>query len=718
MKIKQLLYALLITAFSVLIVQMISGISFINAIEMQSYDYRMKFHGNKAVNDSIVIVAIGDQSYEAMNHQFPWPRNWHGELVRNLKEAQAKLIIFDIQFDAENPLDTAFAEAIKDAGNVILVGKAEEETNQFKTNIGSTAIPPNELLLRNAYSWALVGLNPDDDGVYRRYNLGNRLIDNDSEKGYVVHPTLAVEAFKYIKGLPKETPLIHHEEDHYFSLGNYTFPVVTRVEYVNSNISFLINFAGGRNTYKWYSYETVIDDENFDLHEDFDLDTFDDPGDAEAGIPPGLLHSGVFKDKIVLVGATFAEQDTKATPYTSSGVLTPGVELHANALQTVLNGSYYQYLDGKYNLLISICLALLIFLCAQFLSTLKSILCTTFITIGYVFLSFYLYKNHIVLEFATPIMIIGFTFTANYVYNYILSYKEKTQIKSAFGHYVPPAVVNELLDNPNMLHLGGEEREMTVMFSDVAGFTTISENLSPKELVELLNEYLTAMTDLVLKNNGIIDKYEGDAIMAEWGAPLPSDDHALMACKTAIEMQQVLKQMRPKWAAKGLPPLEARIGINTGEMVVGNMGSRDVFDYTVMGDNVNLASRLEGANKPYKTFIMISEATLSQVKDHIRARELDYIRVKGKTQPIQVFEIIGFLSDTLSESEKACLLHYDIGLRYYREQVFDKALIEFNKALEANSEDGPSQLYKERCTHFIEHPPEPHWDGVFTMTTK
>jgi adenylate cyclase len=721
MKKRDIFIALLITVIAVFFTQIITQVSFFNNIELQSYDYRMNvIRGKRPANDSILIVNIGDQSYSAMNQIFPWPRSWHGHLVKNLKRAGAKLIIFDIQFDANHETDSFFAKEIANAGNVILVGKAEEARLGQMATIGSAAVPPNEVLKNAAYSWALIGTDPDNDGVFRRYIFGNRIIENSSPKGYIIKPTLATEAFKYLKGFPKDFPITHDEENNTFSIGNYSFPALDRLEYGTNVNSFLINYTGGSNTFKWYSYESVVDDENFEINEEFDIDAFDDPGDSELGIPPGLLHSGIFKDKIVLIGATFAElYDNKPTPFSGTNQsLVPGVELHANALQTLLEASYYQYLTRNSNRLIVFALALLIFIFAHYLKTWLSFLSTFLLLIGYLTASIFAFQNLVVLEFINPVLTIFLVFSANYVYKYIVSFREKATLRNAFSRYVPEKVVSDIIENPDQLALGGEERVMSVLFSDVAGFTTISEKLSPSGLVNLLNEYLTAMTDIILANNGIIDKYEGDAIMAEWGAPIKTDNHAFMMCKTAIEMQEKLKKMRPKWEKQNLPPLTARVGMNTGIMVVGNMGSEKVFDYTVMGDNVNLASRLEGANKPYKTNMMVSEATYNLVNDKIRFRELDLIRVKGKTKPIKVFEILGYLNTTQSQQEIDMLEAYEKGLSSYRDKNFKSAKKHFSEALEINPNDGPSELYLNRCEVFCENPPDKNWDGVFTMTTK
>jgi adenylate cyclase len=218
--------------------------------------------------------------------------------------------------------------------------------------------------------------------------------------------------------------------------------------------------------------------------------------------------------------------------------------------------------------------------------------------------------------------------------------REKKYIRQTFSKFVSKSVVDELLKDPDKLKLGGEKKILTVLFSDIRGFTTISERLTPEALVEHLNEYLQAMTDIVFKYYGTLDKYVGDEIMAFWGAPIPQDDHAVLAARASVEMMRVLGELNRKWVSEGKPELHIGIGLNTGDMVVGNMGSSSRMDYTLMGDNVNLGARLEGTNKVYGTNIIISEATYEYVKEHIVARELDLIRVKGKELPVKIYELV------------------------------------------------------------------------------
>jgi adenylate cyclase len=302
------------------------------------------------------------------------------------------------------------------------------------------------------------------------------------------------------------------------------------------------------------------------------------------------------------------------------------------------------------------------------------------------------------------------------VYRYVTEEREKKKIRGAFQYYLTPSVVNEILKDPAKLKLGGDKKHLSVMFSDIRGFTTISEKLSPEELVRLLNEYLTAMTDIVFKYEGLLDKYIGDAIMAVFGAPLEQPDHALRACRTGLEMMAKLQELRAKWAAEGRPDVDIGVGINSGDMVVGNMGSEMRFDYTVMGDSVNLASRLEGTNKEYGTHIILSEFTYEIVKAELYCRELDAVRVKGKKRPVRLYELLGERRD--AAQWQPWVEPFETGLAEYRAGRWDEAMAAFNKVQEIRPGDYPAQLYVERCTALKAHPPEGEWDGVFTMTKK
>jgi adenylate cyclase len=302
------------------------------------------------------------------------------------------------------------------------------------------------------------------------------------------------------------------------------------------------------------------------------------------------------------------------------------------------------------------------------------------------------------------------------LFNYLSEARQKHLIRRAFQYYLHPTIVEQIAQNPQSLKLGGESRELTVLFSDIRSFSTIAELLSPEALVHLLNEYFTSMTRVVFQHNGLLDKYLGDGIMAVFGVPLHDPDHAFRACCSALEMLGELKALQARWASQGLPSLDIGIGINTATMVVGNMGSELRFDYTVMGDGVNLASRLEGANKAYGTHIIVSESTWEQVRDRIATRELDIIRVQGKAEPTRIFEVLGM--SPLAPDRAAMAEAFEVALRAYRAQRWEDAIRTFQQVLAAAPDDPPSQLYVQRCKTFMAALPRPDWDGVYVMPAK
>jgi len=287
-------------------------------------------------------------------------------------------------------------------------------------------------------------------------------------------------------------------------------------------------------------------------------------------------------------------------------------------------------------------------------------------------------------------------------------------IQDAFSKYLSQDVIDRIIADPGALRLGGESCEITTFFSDIAGFSSISERLSAEGLVHLLNEYLSEMSDIIMESRGTVDKYEGDAIMAFWGAPLAFPDHAAVACRAALRMQRRLTELRAVWKEQGRDELRVRMGLNTGQAVAGNMGSRTRMNYTVMGDSVNLASRLEGANKQYGTCLMVSDRTRTAAGDGLLFRELDTIRVVGKSEPLTVYELLGEEGEALPE----LLDHYERGLVLYKDRRWKEALATFTTALRIDSSDGPSRVYYGRCKAWAVSPPPAAWDGVTNLSSK
>jgi adenylate cyclase len=316
-----------------------------------------------------------------------------------------------------------------------------------------------------------------------------------------------------------------------------------------------------------------------------------------------------------------------------------------------------------------------------------------------------------------PGVALGLAFALATAYSYATEGRQKLAIRRMFSFYMSEKVIAHLMSHPELLNLGGERRHVTLFFSDLAGFTSISERLSAEEVVGLLNDYLSRMTDIILDEEGTVDKFEGDAIMAFWGAPLPQEDQALRACRAALRQQAALSELNQQFQEMGLPPLAMRIGLHTGEAVVGNLGSEKRFDYTAIGDTVNLASRLEGLNKFYGTYIMVSETTMTECGDDVLFREIDRVAVKGKETAVAVYQPLG-LKEGLTPEDMALSKEFAEALEMYRQEKFSEAATLFQDILAQHPGDNPSEVFLKRCQEFQAIPPPPGWNGVFRPDKK
>jgi adenylate cyclase len=316
-----------------------------------------------------------------------------------------------------------------------------------------------------------------------------------------------------------------------------------------------------------------------------------------------------------------------------------------------------------------------------------------------------------------PGIALSLSFALATAFSYATEGRQKLYIRRMFGQYMSETVINHLLEHPEKLQLGGERRRVTLFFSDLAGFTTISERLSPETVVALLNDYLSRMTEIILNEAGTVDKFEGDAIMAFWGAPLDQPDQAQKACVAALRQQAALAELNQRFAGQDLPPLTMRIGLHTGDAIVGNLGSAKRFDYTVIGDTVNLASRLEGLNKFYGSQVMASEVTVAACAGAVEFRELDLVAVKGKEQAVRVFEVLG-LAGELDPEQIRRRRDFAEALALFRQGRFAEAQAGFEAILTKNPEDGPARTFVARCRRFQEAPPPADWDAVFRPEAK
>jgi adenylate cyclase len=424
-----------------------------------------------------------------------------------------------------------------------------------------------------------------------------------------------------------------------------------------------------------------------------------------------------FSNKIVFVSGTAPGlKDTKPTPMAKHE---HGFMLQANALDNILQDDFIKVIDSPwFSLIVTLSITFLLSIMVSVLSFSRALIIFV-ITLILIILSYIiLYSNaNILFDVVSPLVgaVVSF-FSVEYL-RFLQGNKQKSYIKSAFGQYLSPKVIDTLISDPSRLSLGGEMKNMTAVFTDLANFSSISEKLKPNELVIFLNEYLTHMCDIIAEYDGTIDKFEGDAIIAFWGAPLDNSEHAKLSCIASIKMQKQMAKLRQQWEKEGMPSLFMRVGINSGNMVVGNMGSKTRKDYTIMGDNVNLAARLEGTNKFYGTWTLCSHNTYEQVKDYVECREIDIVRVVGRKEPVKIYEVIDE-KDNINKSMIEALQIYNHALMLYRERNYSSAISKFEELLKITPNDNVANTYIQRCKFLIKKPPHDDWDGIYKMETK
>jgi adenylate cyclase len=460
---------------------------------------------------------------------------------------------------------------------------------------------------------------------------------------------------------------------------------------VDSQVSALVPYRGGRGTFHYISAASVL---------------------------RGETPLASLQNKIVLVGTSAPGlMDMRSTPV---GEVYPGVEVHANMISGILNQNVKQsppYVLGA-NVVLLMLIGVVLSLVLPLLSPVRGMLVTLGTMTGDIVFNRYLWEyGDTALPLAGGILMILALFALNMSFGYFVESRSKRQITHLFGKYVPTELVDEMSKHPEqVVSMEGESREMTILFSDVRGFTTISEGLDPKELSQLMNEFLTPLSRVISKHHGKVDKYMGDCIMAFWGAPNPLPEHAHNAVLAGIEMQMELAKLQPHFKERGWPEIQIGVGVNTGRVSVGNMGSEVRVAYTVMGDAVNLASRLEGITKEYGVGVLVGEHTKEQAPEFVY-REVDLVRVKGKAKPVAIFEPIGLHEEvSLDLLEELKLFHQ--ALRLYRKQDWDKVELQLLSLRNMAPQSKLYKVYAERTAYFRKEPPGENWDGVFTFKTK
>jgi len=689
----------------------------IQRLELRHHDLLFEMRGELDVSDSpIVMVAISQQADEEIPYKYPWPTNLHAKLIDNLNRAGAKVIAFDVIFDNPDTYDpendSLFAESMKRHQNVILGGELQADQIS-ESELISPLFPNTTLFNSNPNKPGLVRVFPDLDGAVRSYNFGHI----HREETYY---RLGIEVVREFEGLAYDSidAINPNSKSEYFSVGSYEIPK----ERANS---FLINYYGPEGIFPEVSFEEVIDDSSYTTVFESELgasvNSFDDP-------EFGHLSMGTFRDKIVLVGATMPLlKDFYATPYANDGNNErPGYQIHANAVQTILDSNYLSRFNNWYTLLIMFAFSFILAFVNRYFNAVSGFLLSLILAGSFFGITYWAFVSlNTIMMITGPVIALILTQSGMVGYEYYMEQKEKRRIKGMFASYVSPELVDQMITSGEEPKLGGDEVHITAFFSDIVSFSTFSEQLEPGQLVKLINEYLDSMTGIINKQGGTLDKYIGDAIVSFFGAPVEMEDHAHKACKTACLMQLELKKLTKKWESEGWPELvvnmKQRIGINTGLMITGNMGSSKRFNYTMMGDNVNLAARCESGAQFYGVDTMITESAKREAEsyqDDLVFRKLDQIVVKGKTQPVNVYELTG-LKEHVPEKLLQRNHLFEEALAAYFNRDWEKAISLFKRASELELyEHNPSNIFIQRCEEMRVDPPQEDWNGVFVMEQK
>jgi adenylate cyclase len=746
--------------------------SFLQRFEDSSLDMRFRYRpaGASPVDSRIVIVDIDQHTQEELG-KWPFSRVYFAHLLDALHEGKARVATFDITFNkpdqsaaplrtlwadfearkkggepvdprlmvelqktiAEYDADKQFAKSIQNFGTVVLGnfflhteadlrGLDDKTLDEYANEIAFYSFPsirplnsqtgkqdrvalirkflPDNLLPKGAEanlpvltsalseetsSTGFFNMYADVDGVVRRSNLIIPYGRSKDLADWDIYPSIDLQTVRLFLGIPNDQLVLE-----FGRVGASRIVYADRTQVRTDELGRVyVNYHGPSYTYPHYSMADVIDRK---------------------------VPSQAFAGKIVLIGATATGiGDLRPTPFGSQDY--PGIEIHANVIDDILNQGFLQRGARQ-----SVCDVLMILAFGIPFGVWMALVSPRWTWFSIAALALLVAVDYLAflrgqwLNFTIPALTVIFNVVLVSLYRTLVEEKEKRRVRAAFGQYLSPEVVRRLLVNPQLVE--PRKTEITVMFSDIRGFTTISEKLDAQELALFLNEYLSDMTQIVFKHRGTLDKYIGDAVMAFWGAPIEDPEQAVMACQTALDMMARIHEMQKKWQAQGKPRLDIGIGLNTGVASVGKMGSSLRLAYTALGDSVNLSSRLEGLNKDYGTHILVNEPTYLAAKNSAFVfRELDLIRVKGKNEPVVIFELLGSTSD-ISPDIQTRLDRFRDARALYQQRSWPEAQAAFQEILDRWPEDGPARAYWKRCQEYLFDEPPTNWDGVFTMTHK
>jgi len=609
------------------------GVALLGQVELKTYDMRLR--GLKHAPPRHVTIAAIDEASLARLGRWPWSRSTYAALAERLDEAGARVIAFDLFFPEHESVaaDSSLAKAIGSTRKVVLgsVFLFEREDVRY---LGARSL---EAALRAIAPQAISDVRVADAKasafpMYEPQGVIVNIPELQEAAAYAGHINVLPDA----DGVVRYVPLVVRHDGRYYP----AFDVQVTRAYLAAEAPALEIAPYGIAGLRLGSRYIPLDEYGRLLVRHWPRHSFATVPIAD--ILERKADAELLRGRVVLVG-NIAQGigDIRVTPY---GKTVPGVEVHASIIENLLDGDILQrpewmaLVDGAAMILMAIVLIALL----PRLGVAGGGVLAAGLLGGYLVLAVYLFRTEgLWLNLVYPTLLVALLFASDTLVEYFFTFSEKRYLKRAFQHYVPPTVVEDLVADAGKLRLGGEKRELTVLFSDIRGFTTLAEGMEPEELVKLMNEYLTAMTQEVFRQRGSLDKYIGDAVMAIFGAPVAEPEHPRLACRAALGMMSALRTLQGEWRREGKPSFEIGIGINTGPMVVGNMGSASRFNYTVVGDAVNLASRIETLNKTYGTNILVSESTYERVRDEFRAaREVDRVRVRGRAQAVRLYELI------------------------------------------------------------------------------
>jgi len=780
----------------------------------------------------VVLVEVDDEAWRILkDNKVPWPYP-RGDIwaraVDNISKAGAKVIAFDIQFDSPDArseylrsvsgnLPSDFQQYLPGHGDILLaesIQNAQDNGTEVVMDVKMvrepTRIPPSYI----AYPVPeIMDVNPetglindmlDTDGFSRQYSIAGYM-EHEPDIAYL---TLGVKCVKAFLDIPDDAVPTFNADNLSWNFGDLNI-----TSYGRTN-NFLVNYYGPPSGYKipghknlkpWgtfprYSLSQILDTQDYDLPEDLDWMSQFIPGEipdwilsiedeAERNDMMAMMGLGAdfditqspFYNKIVILGVAIEVlHDVKSTPfynYMDLSQLTPGMETHANAIQTILHENYIKVFGGKttrymvegapypmVNFLLIFCLCTLAYILLTKIELHPIVAGIIIFSEGLVYYAFamgmfandnwWFWKSTVasllpgglhekyydqlqvvlpgpgesyMMPIVAPLAGLVLTYASNIIFQFLHEQQDKKFLRETFGTYIAPKVLDKMYEEKQAPKLGGVEGHHTAFFSDIQNFSTFSEALEPTRMVALMNEYLTVMSQVILDNEGTLDKYIGDAIVAFYGAPAPVENHEKKSCTTALLMEDALEDLRQKWRRENDWPdivysMQHRIGLNCGKMVTGNMGSEMRMNYTMMGDTVNLAARLESSAKQYGVYNFVGENIYEETKDEFIFRFLDFVQVKGKNIPVKVYELVS-AKDNADNHTVNLIKVFEEGLDHYYQQQWDKALAHFKKA--EGMEDHftsrnttPSAVFIERCTMFKDNPPGKDWDGVWTMTSK